>query len=399
MMRGADRCGFWAGRGAVGRFSRASALLLAVSFAVPPAAAQQGAWYEALGRFADRMARDVEADGVGGVTAGVVVGDSVAWVQGFGWADAERHIPANARTIYRIGSVSKSFTAVLLMRLVEDGVVALDDPVARHLPEVEAFTGGQPGFPPITFRQLASHTAGLVREPGLEGAAAGPIEAWEHQVLASIPTTRFQTRPGTEYSYSNIGYGVLGLALSRAAGQPFTELVHRYITEPLGMESTTFVMTPALFPRLSRGYGGSGDAAPDTLAPAREHRGRGYKVPNGGIYSTVHDLARFMAAVGGTSEPAILSPSSRAELLRVQTPDGGESRYGLGFSIQDAEMGRIVGHGGSVAGYHAYLLLHPESRIGVILLRNHTRGTGLGVYAGELLGALVRARAGSASRQ
>jgi CubicO group peptidase (beta-lactamase class C family)/cyclophilin family peptidyl-prolyl cis-trans isomerase len=385
-------CRFRSG-GGPGRIVRRVALLAAFSLAAPaPAAARQGAWDTALDRFADRMAQDVEAIGVGGVTAAVVVGDSVVWARGFGWADAEARIPADARTIYRIGSIAKSVTAVLLMRLVEDGVVALDDPVARYLPEVEGFADGRPGFPPVTFRQLASHTAGLIREPELEDAAVGPIEAWEHQVLASIPATRFQSRPGTGYAYSNIGFGVLGLALSRAAGRPFTELVYRHIVLPLGMESTTFVVTPALAPRLARGYGGSGDAAPDTLTPAREHRGRGYKVPNGGIYSTVHDLARFMVALGDAGEPAILSAASRAELLRVQTPDGERTRYGLGFSIQDAGVGRFVGHGGSVAGYHAHLLVHPESRIGVILLRNHTRGTGLGAYAGELLEALVGAR-------
>jgi CubicO group peptidase (beta-lactamase class C family) len=193
--------------------------------------------------------------------------------------------------------------------------------------------------------------------------------------------------PGTEYSYSNIGFGILGLTLSRAAGRPFMDLVTEWIFKPLGMESSTFVVGDDLWPLLTSGYANRRDGTVNAESPAREHAGRGYKVPNGGIYSTVADLGRFVAGLTGAAPVAILNAESRAEVLRVQTPEGGRGRYGLGFSIQVTDEGRMLtGHGGSVSGYTAHLLFDPESRIGVILLRNYGGGeTNLGRAARELL--------------
>src|SRR5690606_19991025 len=133
-------------------------------------------------------------------------------------------------------------TALLLMQMAERGLVDLDDPVSKHLPEISGLADPPPGAAPVTLRMLASHTAGLVREPGLPGAASGPIQRWAEQVPRSIPTTGFLPPPCTEYAYSNIGYGILGLALSRAAGVPFMELMETLVFRPLGLESTFFVL-------------------------------------------------------------------------------------------------------------------------------------------------------------
>src|SRR5262249_45625710 len=151
------------------------------------------------------------------------------------------------------------------------------------------FANPRPGASPPTMRQLASHTAGLVREPSLPNAAAGPIAQWEEKIIASIPTTRFDTVPGARYSYSNIGFAALGLAVSRAVGVPFMTLVTDGIFQPLGMQSSTYIIDDRLRSNLSVGVTRGG--GPD---PALEHQGRGYKVPNGGIYTTVGDLARFV---------------------------------------------------------------------------------------------------------
>src|SRR5687767_3133267 len=117
-----------------------------------------------------QLEADVAADNVGSIAAAVVVGDSIVWSQGFGWADRDKRIPASASTLYRIGSISKTFTAVVLAQLVDRKVVTLDDPVERFLPEIRGLGNPRPGTKPITFRQLASHTAGIIREPRLEGA-------------------------------------------------------------------------------------------------------------------------------------------------------------------------------------------------------------------------------------
>ncbi len=381
-------------RPAIARIARHALTWTALSGLAAPAARAQS--LDVLDQFARRLAADVAADGVGGITAGVFRGDQLLWAQGFGWADPEARVPAGVRTIYRTGSISKSFTAVLLADLAEDGVVRLDDPVEGALPEARGLADPPAGAPPITFRQLASHTAGLIREPELDGAAAGPIDDWGHKILASIPHTRFYGMPGRGYRYSNIGFGMLGYALQRAAGSSFMRLMETRIFVPLGMSSTTFIVGPGLARRLAVGLANGDDGAVDAELPAREHAGRGYKVPNGGVYSTVGDLATFAAAVMGRTELALLGDPMRAEVLRPQTPPESETRYGLGFFLREVVVGgravTFAGHGGSVAGYNAYIVFEPASGYGVVLLRNYNRGaTNLGRAGDTLLQALLEA--------
>jgi CubicO group peptidase (beta-lactamase class C family) len=355
-------------------------------------------WRPAAERFAAQIEADVENDNVGSITVGITRGDGLVWVRSFGWADRQRKVPASAETIYRIGSISKSFTAVALMQAVQRGQIKLDDPVVKYLPEATGFADARIGAAPPTMRQLASHTAGLIREPQLENAAAGPIADWEAKVIASIPTTRFDTVPGARYSYSNIGFGILGLAVSRASGTPFMQLVEDGIFKPIGMNSSTFVIGERLRKNLAVGYANGPDGTIDAELPAREHDGRGYKVPNGGIYSTVGDLARFIALLTGSLGDTVLNPQSRAEMMRVQTPGDSTNGYGLGFVLTTDDAGRCtVGHGGSVAGYAAYLAFNPDMRAGVILLRNYGSGRTNLARAGTLLSELVTSEAQAAN--
>jgi len=372
--------------GAGGRLLATLIVALGVHAPLPaPAAAQFTPFESAVARFDAEVSAGVAEDAAGALSAAVFSGDEIVWSRGWGWADIERRKPATARTIGRTGSISKSFTAVLMMQLVERGVIELDEPVAKHFPEIEGFADRPEGAPPITFRMLASHTAGLEREPGLEGAASGSIYRWQEKILASIPTTGFESMPGTEYSYSNIGFGTLGLALERAAGVPFIELMELQVFGPLGMESSTFILdSPGLLDRMSVGYGrreGTGEVSAERAT--REHFGRGYKVPNGGIYSTVGDLARFAAAMMGRGDVQILSEESRREMLAPQPP---AEEYGLGFSVREEDGVTIVGHGGSVAGYNASLVFDPESGLGVAMLRT----TGYEPPVRDLLVELVK---------
>ncbi|MDE2806041.1 MAG: serine hydrolase [Gemmatimonadota bacterium] len=295
---------------------------------------------------------------------------------------------ADRGTVYRTGSISKSVTAVLMAILAEDGTVALETPLQNLVPEISQLMDRPPDANP-TLRQVASHTAGLAREPELPDAAAGPIENWTAKILESIPTTRYQTAPGTEYSYSNIGFGILGFGLERAAEVPFTDQVEARIFEPLGMTSSTFIIDDRLQSSLSIGHANGPDGEMDTERPAREHDGRGYKVPNGGVYSTVDDLAAFAAGVMGRGRPPLFGDAMRAEVLSVQTPESPDSGYGLGFSINTVDDRVFAGHGGSVAGYTAYLLFEPATGLTAVLLRNYNRGrTNLGEAAGSLLTSL-----------
>lgn len=366
-----------------------SAVIIIFSlFIASTALAQFTAFEQAIADFDAEVARGVAQDSVGCVSVAVFIGNKVVWAKGYGWADIEDQIPATAETIGRIGSISKPFTAVAMVQLVERGIIELDDPVEQYFPEINGLADTLGVTRPVTFRQLASHTAGLIREPRLRGAASGSIYFWEDKILESIPTTYFFTHPETRYSYSNIGFGMLGLATSRAAKVPFMELVTENIFKPLGMTSSTYILnTPEMWARMSVPYSKNrrtGEVSRNTGA-IHEHFGRGYKVPNGGIYSTVGDLAKFAAAMMGESSVQILSPESREKMLTPQPPAGG---YGLGFTLSERDGLKTAGHGGSVAGYQAGLTFDLNTKIGVAMLRT----SGYRPNTGALLRRLIEAK-------
>ena len=332
--------------------------------------AQFTAFEAAIADFDAEVARGVARDSTGFVSAAVFVGNKIIWTKGYGWADIEREISATSETIGRIGSISKSFTAVAMMQLVERGIIKLEDPVEKYFPEIKGLADTIGVTKKVTFRMLASHTAGLIREPNLPGAASGPIYLWEEKVLASIPTTYFYTQPASRYQYSNIGFGILGLACSRAAKIPFMELVTEQIFKPLGMTSSTFIVnTPDMLERLAVGYVKDRQGRVNSEAATREHFGRGYKVPNGGIYSTVGDLAKFAAVMMSETTVKIISPESRNEMFTLQPPADG---YGLGFMIDEQNGIKTIYHGGSVTGYNADLRFEMNTKIGVAVLRTTT---------------------------
>lgn len=356
---------------------------------------QVPAWDETIASFEAELAHHVAEDGIGGIAVGVVVDGDLVWARGFGWSEREDETPMAPGAVSRTGSISKSITAMVLMRLVDRGVVSLDDPVERYLSEFAFVSDRRPGALAVTLRHLATHTAGIEREPAnVEEMVSGPIAMWEERIAESLRNTAFDSVPGARYQYSNIGFGALGLALSRAAGVPFMDLVQTDVFDPLGMTGSAFVVVGAeLEPRLAMGYVNRRDSTVDAEQPWREHVGRGYKVPNGGIYSTVADLGRFLGALAGTPGLRILSEESRREMTSIQTPESDANGYGIGLSIQRYPEGfSTVGHGGSVAGYTAYMAVSPESGIGVVLLRNYQRGeTNLGRAARGLIADLTLA--------
>jgi len=374
------------------RAAHLSILLLLGS--APALEAQRARWDDAVTRFSATIAEDVADDGAGGIAAGVMVDGDLVWADAWGLADRETREPMLPSSVSRTGSISKSVTAVLMMILVDEGVIGLDDPVSRYLPEMDGLQDRRAGTEDVTFRHLASHTAGLVREPAWPESVVGPIEDWERRMLQSIPRTAYDSIPGARYQYSNIGFGILGLALSRAADRPFIDLVEEKIFVPLGMTGSSFIVKGAeLGPRLAQGYTVRNGTVSGE-APAREHAGRGYKVPNGGVYSTVADLGRFLGAIAGVRGLRILEESSRTEMLRMQTPEDPQRGYGLGFTLTvDDEGNRLAAHGGSVAGYNAYMAVDPDHQVGVVLLRNYTGGrTNLGRVAQSLLEELRTSR-------
>ncbi|MEP6619427.1 MAG: serine hydrolase domain-containing protein [bacterium] len=313
-------------------------------------------------------------DSIGSITVGVIAGSQLVWTRSVGFADMKTHRLANRATVYRIGSVTKPFTAVMLMQLVAAGKVQLSDPVERYLPEVKQITSKPSGAAPFTFLQLATMTAGLAREPDDAGPFwTGPVSDWEKKLFAALPHTSYLSAPGTEYSYSNIGYATLGAALARVAGQPYVEWERSHVFKPLGMDRTRFEVDPTIKADLAVGYEVRGDGTLDDQTAADEARdGRGYKVPNGAIFTTVDDLARFVSLELGRGPDSVLARSMLDEAFGglVATNRGLETGYGLGFMAMSRDGYSYVGHSGSVAGYRASMYFDRPGRLGVVVFRN-----------------------------
>jgi len=233
-----------------------------------------------------------------------------------------------------------------------------------------------PDAPPITLVQLATHTAGLAREPGdLATYLKGPVSEWEKVLIAALPHANYKYEPGTQFSYSNLGYAVLGATLSRAAGQPYVDYVKQHILAPLGMSHAFFEPNDQMRANLARGYMLQ-DGTVDSETAEREHRGRGYKVPNGALYTTVGDLARFVSFEMGYGPAEVLSAEQLFQNRTRVVVSGANLQAGYGIGFMAIRLGNtiIYGHSGEVAGYQAEAYFEPRSRIGVVVLRNAVGG-------------------------
>lgn len=321
----------------------------------------------------DSLARaQLALDGVGGMTIGIVTEAGVVWTNSYGYADMARQTPTSRETVYRIGSITKQFTAIMLRQLASRHLVGLSDAADRYLPALDSVPHAGSRAHRITLLQLATMTSGLAQEPDDEDRyTRGPLDRWEQSVIAALRHTTLNAEPGTAWEYSNIGYAALGAALERAASVPYIDYVREQILMPLGMTHTGFVLDSAMRVQLATGYA-MGQGTADTTQPRRELTGRGYKVPNGGLFSTVDDLAAFVRFEMGLGPDRVLP---RAEVARhfaaltYATPDL-SSGYGVGFHA--IRHGSIValGHPGSVAGYLSAAYFDPVTRTGAIVLRN-----------------------------
>ncbi len=342
------------------------------------------------------IAADFAKDGVGGVSFGVVSGTQLVWSKHYGYAETETKRPANNDTDYRVGSITKQFTALAFLQLVEQGTMRLTDPLEQYVPEVRHVKDLPAGTPPITLLQVATMHSGLAREPGCQDHSVGPNSAWQAIVIRCLPQTTYVNEPGTTYLYSNIGYASLGLAIERAGGTPYVEQVAERVLAPLGMSRSAFEATPSVRANLAHGYQRDRNGSAGRTEGDRELDGRGYRVPNGALFSTVNDMARFVAWELGEGS---------AGLLKKETQDANYARaffsgaamtagYGVGFQVSRRGEVVMLGHGGSTAGYHAAALFHRGSKLGVIVLRNcDSCAVDAGPVAAAALERLVKATA------
>ena len=273
----------------------------------------------------------------------------------------------------------------------------LSDPLEQYVPEIKSVQNPQAGSPPITLLQVATMHSGLAREPAeCKNHSVGPVGGWSKKVVDCLPFTRYQYEPGTQYLYSNIGYASLGVAIERAAGKPFTAVVEDAILKPLGMSRSAMDISAALRTDLAHGYQSTQRKPPARRDAAdRELEGRGYRVPNGALFSTLNDLTKFVAWQLGEGPAGVLKKETQdANYNRTFFFNAGmTSGYGVGFMISRRGDVVMLGHGGSTAGFHSSALVHRPTKLGVIVLRNCDNcAVDAGPVAARTLQQLVTAR-------
>lgn len=320
-----------------------------------------------------RLADEQRRNRLPSVTAALVRDGALLWSGAAGHLDGTDASPlATPRTQYRIGSITKTFVAVQVLRLRDEGRLALSDRIEEHLPELRL---------PVTVAQLLSHTAGLQAETDGSWWERSPGLAWDALLETAPP--RLVSAPGTRFHYSNTGFGVLGELVARLRGTTWHDTVRDDLLEPLGMTGTS------LRPGAEAAPGLAVHPFADVVHVEPEHDA-GALAPAGQLWSSAEDLARWAAFAAGHVGD-VLDPATLAEMLRpVAVSDVPRQpwtgAHALGWQVWNVGGRRVVGHGGSMPGFLAGLRVDVESGDGVVVLANAT--TGLGPLATDLLDLL-----------
>ena len=352
-----------------------------------------------------RLERTVREAGVPGTAWGVVRDGRLVHAGGAGTLrDGEDRRP-DADSVFRIASMTKSFTAATVLLLRDEGRLRLDDPVAAHVPSLATWPLPTSDSVPVTIRDLLSMSAGLATDDPWGDRQQGlPLDEFD-RLLAAGPS--FAWPPGVVFEYSNLGYGILGRVVTTAAGAEYRHVVRERLLVPLGMAATGYLEEEVPEGRLAHGYVRRGDAL------VREGRDAyGALASMGGIFTSVRDLSTWVAgfldaypARDDPEGPHPLRRSSRREMQQVHRAWGVEVEahapdepppvagggYGLGLATTfDPDLGTFTGHAGGYPGFGSHMAWHPASGLGVIGLGN-LRYAPMRTAVDEALAALVRA--------
>ena len=320
-----------------------------------------------------------------GLAFGVVADGELAHAGGRGTLRAGEIAEPGPDSVFRIASMTKSFTASTVLLLRDDGRLRLDDPVTRLVPELAGLPAWSRDAAPMTVESLLTMSAGFPTDDPWGDRLQDQDPAAFLSFLASGPELAWPV--GTHFEYANLGFAILGVVISRAADEAYRAVVERRILRPLGLGSTAYDdegIDPA---RLARGYVRRDDAWVEEPTAAY-----GAFAPMGGLFASVRDLARwvggFTDAFPARDDPDDGHPLSRATRREMQqlrrpilpeltwrsaagVPSAGVAGYGYGlFVTLDVTLGRIVGHGGGYPGFGSHMRWHPASGIGVVGLAN-----------------------------
>lgn len=309
-----------------------------------------------------------------GLAAGIVKNGRVVYAKGFGLTDAQRGVPVTADTTFRIGSISKTLTAVGLMQLYEQGRFKLDDPVNSYL---KAYKIAQPPTSsPVTFRHLLTHTSGVgelrrmsdLLRPTI-GLACKPGRLPTLRAYYS-PALKAEVAPDVKWAYANHGFATLGQLVEDISGQPFAQYMRDHVFAPLGMDRTDYLLSERVRATLAQGY---------------RMRRRGLRPvpyreiipgPAGSVFSSVNEMVKYVAALLGGGANATGRVLNADTLATMMTPhyqlDPRMAAVGLAFMIDRVDGIRIVGHDGGWPGFTSAMRLAPDHGVGAVVFTNTT---------------------------
>ena len=359
-------------------------LALALATTLPAAAAAQAVKVAPAGLEAtvDRIAADLIArKETAGFAIGIEQNGTVRLAKGYGYADLEDGTRVTDRTVFRIGSVTKQFTAAAILLLAEEGKLSLDDRLVKYFPTFPR--GGD-----VTLRQLLTHTSGIRNYTGysdfMKGQSPRALSGNEMVAYIAGATPAYDFDPGTGWSYSNSGYLLLGVVIEKVTGQPLAQVLRLRIFDPLGLKDTRLDDLAEIVPGRASGY----DKAPSSPTGFANAGFIAMEVAAGAgaIRSTVGDLLKWNDALlgGKLLKPAslrmMLAPgrltdgrlatAARAGPAAAAPSSGPPSNYGFGITTGEQKGRRTIGHGGSINGFNSSLTSYPDQKVTIVVLTN-----------------------------
>ena len=352
----------------------------------------------------DRILREfADRAHVPGAAWGIVVDDGLAHAGATGFREVASKAPVDADTVFRIASMTKSFTAISILRLRDEGKLSLDDPAERYLSELKNLQYPTTDSPRITIRHLLSHSEGFPEDnPWGDRQLADSEEQFSRMLRAGIP---FSNAPGIAYQYSNYGFAILGRIVATVSGKTYDAYVTDTILKPLGMTSTTLHVSDVPRNRLALGYRWEDDQWKEE--PMLPHGTFGAM---GGMLTSVRDLSRYVAMFLSAWPPrddAETAPIRRASLREMQQAwrpsgtrvmrDAGSgaiqltsSSYAFGLGVtQTCDFRLSVAHSGGLPGFGSIMRWLPDYGVGIVAFGNLTY-TGWGRAASDAFDALAR---------
>ena len=362
----------------------AGLIVVAALAATPgPAIAQDAAVLAAIDRAMEHYRLDAH---IPGMVWGVVKDGRLVHVKGAGMQDIEAKRPVTADTLFRIASMTKAFTALSILKLRDDGKLALDAPAETYVPELRGWRRPTEDSAAIRVRELITHTAGLVTDdPWGDRQTPLPEDDFTRLLKDGVPFTR---PTATAMEYSNLGYALLGRIVANVSGQPYKDYMQRTLFAPLGMSATGYDVAASPQDRRALGYRWEDGAW--KLEPTMAHGAFGAM---GGIQTSAADYAKWVAYLLSAWPPrdgADTGPVRRSSVRELaqggnyasvrQRPGatGDEacrsaSGYGMGMNVAvDCELGLTLSHGGGYPGYGSHVLLLPDVGVGIFALANRT---------------------------